>query len=584
MADRDGHERADLRRGSRARLRFAADERLVALVRRGDATAFEVLYDRHAGELLSFCGYLLGSRADAEDAIQSTFASAHTALLADDRQIDARPWLFTIARNACLSILRTRRPAAEGSLQTAREEDDPVARAEQRDDMRRLLAALGELPERQRAALVLRELHGFSHSEIATLLGVRAAQVKSYVYQARSNVISERDARDADCRAIRHQLANARGPALLKGQLRRHLRSCPDCRAYAARLSRQRRQLGILLPFTPSVALKRRALHAALGSAPHAGTHTGGVAAGGAATGGVATGGGAATGGVATGGAAAGGTATGVSFAATGAELVGGGAKALIAKLLVGVACLGAGSSAASLVGGVPVAPVRRLAATSQPPLVARQPPSARAPVAAREPSIQSAASRPAPVASPNVTGESAAARHLASQPPATAVVQTSQTAHADTAADPAASSARATGVPAGGSDEAHGKSSAGEETHGEGEQAHGKSEERAEAHGGSEQAHGKGEETHGKSEEPHGNNEAGAQAHGESEEPHGKSEEAHGNGEAGEEPHGNGEAAHGNSEAGAEVHGESEEPHGKSGAGEEAHGKGEEPHDNGAN
>ncbi|HEV3033832.1 MAG TPA: sigma-70 family RNA polymerase sigma factor [Solirubrobacteraceae bacterium] len=558
MADRDGHERAGLRGGSRARLRFAADDRLVALVRRGDATAFEVLYDRHAGELLSFCGYLLGSRADAEDAIQSTFASAHTALLADDRPIDARPWLFTIARNACLSILRTRRPIAEVSLQTARDEHDPVARAEQREDMRRLLATLGELPERQRVALVLRELHGFSHSEIATLLGVRAAQVKSYVYQARSNVISERDARDADCRAIRHQLANARGPALLEGQLRRHLRSCPDCRAYAARLSRQRRQLGILLPFTPSVALKRRALHAALGSAPHAGTHTGGVAAGGAATGGaatggVATGGGAATGGVATGGAAAGGTATGVSFAATGAELVGGGAKALIAKLLVGVACLGAGSSAASLVGGVPVAPVRRLAATSQPGLVTRQAPSApsaRGPVAAPALSIRSAAPRSAPGAGQNVTAVSTAARHLASQPPATAVVHASQTAHVDTAIDPAASSARATGVPASGGGETHGKS----------EQAHGESEERAEAHGGSEEAHGKSEEAHGISE-------AGEQTHGKSEEPHGNSEAANGNSEE----------AHGKSGAG-------EEPHGKSGTAEEPHGNSEQAHGKGAN
>jgi RNA polymerase sigma factor (sigma-70 family) len=607
MADRDRHERAGVRGGSRARLRFAADDRLVALVRRGDATAFEALYDRHADELLSFCGYLLGSRADAEDAIQSTFASAHTALLADDRPVDVRPWLFTIARNACLSILRARRPSAQVSVQTALGEHDPVVRAEQREDMSRLLTTLGELPERQRVALVLRELHGFSHSEIAALLGVRAEQVKSYVHQARSNVMSERDARDADCRAIRHQLANARGAALLKSQLRRHLRSCADCRAYAARLARQRRQLGILLPITPSAALKRRALHAALGSAQHASTHAGGVAAGGAATGGAATGvsgtGGAATGGAATGGAATvgvagGGTATGMSVAATTAELAGGGAKALIAKLLVGVACLGAGSSAATLVAGVPVAPVRRLAAASQRRSLARQPPSARAPVAA-PPSVRSAALRSAPVANPSVTGVSTAARQLPSQPLATAVVHASQAVRIDAAADPAASSARATGALAGGSEEAHGNGQEPAEAHGGGEQAHGKSEEAhgngeagAEAHGRSEEAHGNGEggaeahggseEQHGRSEEAHGNGEAGAEAHGGSEEQHGRSEEAHGGSEeahgnsgAGEEPRGNSEAVHGNSEVGAEAHGNSEEAHGSSGAGEEPHGGG---------
>jgi RNA polymerase sigma factor (sigma-70 family) len=555
MADRDRHERAGLRRGSRARLRFAADNRLVALVRRGDPTAFEILYDRHAGELLSFCGHLLGSRADAEDAIQSTFASAHRALLADDRAVDVRPWLFTIARNACLSILRARRPAAEVPAQAPRGEEDPVVRAEQREDMRQLLTTLGELPERQRVALVLRELHGFNHSEIAAVLGVRAEQVKSYVYQARSNLISERDAREADCGAVRQELANARGPALLKSQLRRHLRSCADCRAYAAELARQRRRLGILLPLTPSMALKHRALDAALGGAPHAGTHTGGAA------------GGAATAGAASGGAAAGGTATGASVAATGAELATGGAKALVAKLLVGVACLGAGSGAATLVAGIPATPARRLAATSQPRFLTSQPPSAR-PVAAPVPSKRSAAPGSAPAAGANVSGGSTAARHLASQPPATSVVQAPQSSHVDTQAGPAASSARATAVLASGSDEAHGKGSASEEPHGKSE----------EPHGGSEEPHGKSEEAHGNSEagdEPHGKS---SEAHGNGEEAHGKSEETHGNSEA---VHGKSEETHGNSEA---VHGKSEEAHGEGGSAEEPHGKSEQAHGKGGN
>ncbi|MCW3020538.1 MAG: polymerase, sigma-24 subunit, subfamily, partial [Solirubrobacterales bacterium] len=215
MADRDRQLPGSQWRGSRVRLRLAADERLVALVRRGDPAAFEALYDRHAAELLSFCRSMLASRADAEDAIQSTFTSAHRALLADDRRIDVRPWLFTIARNACLSILRARRRDGHVPGVSPRAEEDPVARAERRDEVRQLLSTIGELPERQRVALVLAELHGFGHSEIGAVLGVRAAQVKAYVYQARSNLISERDARDADCRAIRRELADARGPALL---------------------------------------------------------------------------------------------------------------------------------------------------------------------------------------------------------------------------------------------------------------------------------------------------------------------------------------------------------------------------------
>ncbi len=265
MADRD--QRTRVGPGPRVRLRFAADDRLIAWVRRGDATAFEILYDRHVRELLSFCRYMLGSQADAEDAVQSTFASAHRALLADDRAIDLRPWLFTIARNACLSTLRGRRPVSEvADAWPSRE--DPVAQVEQREDMRQVIETLQELPEAQRTALVLSELHGFSQSEIGTLLGVRPEQVKSYVYQARTNLISEREARGADCRVIREELTLARGPALLKSRLRRHLRSCPDCREYAAAVARQRHQLGILLPAAPLLALKRRALHAVLEEGP----------------------------------------------------------------------------------------------------------------------------------------------------------------------------------------------------------------------------------------------------------------------------------------------------------------------------
>ena len=95
---------------SRVRLRLAGDDRLVASVRGGDAAAFEALYDRHAAELLSFCVYMLGSRHDAEDAVQATFASAYRALNADRRAVALRPWLFAIARNDCLNILRRRRP------------------------------------------------------------------------------------------------------------------------------------------------------------------------------------------------------------------------------------------------------------------------------------------------------------------------------------------------------------------------------------------------------------------------------------------------------------------------------------------
>ena len=303
----------------RVRLRFAADDKLAALIRRGDAAAFEALYDRYAAALLSFCMYTLGSRQDAEDAVQATFASAYRSLLADERPVSPRPWLFTIARNACLSILRKRRPTAELNGEVATW-GDPVKTAELREEMRYLLTGLLELPEPQRAALVLAEVHGLSQEEIGSVLGVRTDQVKAYAYQGRSHLLSDRQARETDCREIREELAAARGAALLKGRLRRHLRACPGCRAYEEHFANQRRRLAVLLPVVPSLALKSRALEHALSSESLAG-----------------------------------GATVGGAVAAGAAELAGGGVKAVVVKVAAGMAAVGATAGVGASMLGVPV-------------------------------------------------------------------------------------------------------------------------------------------------------------------------------------------------------------------------------------
>jgi RNA polymerase sigma factor (sigma-70 family) len=261
-------------RRSRAVLRLASDKRLVALVRAGEPVAFEVLYDRHARKLLSFCRHMLASQHDGEDALQRTFASAYRALLVDERDIELRPWLFAIARNECLSIMRQRRPTGELD-DVAPATEGLSSRVEGREDLRNVLADLRELPERQRAALLLSELGGFTHAQIAEAIGARPEQIKAYVYQARSNLIAERDARERSCVEVRAQLASTRGAALLQRELRRHLRRCQGCREYSAALTRQRRTLAMVLPVTPSLALRSAVLRGALGSAHGAGASTG---------------------------------------------------------------------------------------------------------------------------------------------------------------------------------------------------------------------------------------------------------------------------------------------------------------------
>ncbi len=307
------------------------DDRLVAQIRRGNDAAFEVVYDRHHRGLLSFCRHMLGSPDEAEDAVQQTFVSAYRDITASEKPIRLKPWLYTIARNRCLSMLRSRREEAELTDIPTVGLSDAVL---EREEVRRLLADLRQLPEDQRAALVLSELGDLSHAEIADIVGCKAVQVKSLVFQARSALVANKEAADIPCHEIREQIASARGPALRRGPLRRHIRSCPACASFRDEVRRQRQLFALALPVIPSAALKSSVL-SSVGIAP---ATAGGLAAGGAAAGGTAG-----SGGIAGGAATGGGLATGVGGASGGGILAGvgavGGAKlAVIAAVAVGVA------------------------------------------------------------------------------------------------------------------------------------------------------------------------------------------------------------------------------------------------------
>jgi len=259
-------------------LRLASDDRLVALVRGGSTAAFEAAYSRHHRAILSFCGHMLGSVDEAEDAVQHTFLAAYRDLITSRKEIHLRPWLFAIARNRCYSVLRARRETPVERL------EEPITewlatQVQRRQDLRDLIADLGRLPDEQREALVLAELGALSHQQIATMLGVPRERVKGLVFQARESLLGLRAARDTDCYEIREQLSTLRGGALRRANLRRHLRECPGCRQFRRQLERQRRRLEAVLPVVPALALKDGILTATVG----AGASGGGLFAGGPA-------------------------------------------------------------------------------------------------------------------------------------------------------------------------------------------------------------------------------------------------------------------------------------------------------------
>jgi RNA polymerase sigma factor (sigma-70 family) len=248
-----------------ALLRVASDERLVELVRGGSEAAFEAIYDRHHRGMLAFCRHMLSSAEEGEDALQHTFMAAYRHLTGGDAEIQLRPWLYAIARNRCLTMLRARRERPLEECDTPATEH-LSAEAQRRQDVRDLLADVARLPEDQRAALVLAELGAVSHDEIAIVLSVPRQKVKALVFQARTSLAASRKARETPCEEIREQVANLRGGALRRTTLHRHLRECAGCRAFRDEVALQRRMLAVALPVIPTVGLKQAALGAAFGS------------------------------------------------------------------------------------------------------------------------------------------------------------------------------------------------------------------------------------------------------------------------------------------------------------------------------
>ena len=163
------------------------------------------------------------------------------------------PWLFRIVHNEAVSALRGRRPSEplDELPQTGATVEE---RAEAEAELATLRADLGALPERQRAALVLRELNGLGHREIAQALGLTPELVKQQIFQARTALMQAREGREMACADIRRALSDGDGRTLRGIRMRAHLRSCASCRRFQEDLTRRPRELAMLAPPLPAAA------------------------------------------------------------------------------------------------------------------------------------------------------------------------------------------------------------------------------------------------------------------------------------------------------------------------------------------
>ena len=330
-------------RGPTPLLRLQSDERLVALVRRGHNSAYEALVSRYNARLLAFCRHMLASKEDAEDVLQEVFAAAYNAMLADDRDINVRPWLYRIARNRSLNHLRRAQAIgvdsmdihlAEGGQSTS----DKVFK---REEFRLLVGDVQTLPETQRTALLLREIDDLSYEQISEAMETTVPAVKSLLVRARVSLAEASESRRMTCDEVRLELgAVAEGIGKVTPPVRRHVKECQRCGEFRGHLRTNNRALAAVLPVGPLLLLKKLLL-VHLGTTAAA-SHSAG-AAGGAAAGSAA--------------------ATGASGAAIGAGAVAGKAAAGLAA----AALVTAGAVEVQQVKHAPPAPRAQVSAMAAP-------------------------------------------------------------------------------------------------------------------------------------------------------------------------------------------------------------------------
>jgi RNA polymerase sigma factor (sigma-70 family) len=240
------------KRGLGRPLNLLGDERLARHVGEGDERAFNVVFARYHQQLYRYCHSMLRHDADAQDALQSTFAAALVALRRSQRDAPLRPWLFRIAHNEAVSLMRRRRPGVELSETLTPPGPSAEETVQDRARLAQLVADLQVLPERQRGALVMRELSGLSHEDVAQALGVSLGAAKQTVFEARKALQEFAEGRAMACEEIQRTLSDGDGRALRGRRMRAHLRECSVCSAFATAIPERRTALLALSPALPA--------------------------------------------------------------------------------------------------------------------------------------------------------------------------------------------------------------------------------------------------------------------------------------------------------------------------------------------
>ncbi|HTX46026.1 MAG TPA: sigma-70 family RNA polymerase sigma factor [Solirubrobacteraceae bacterium] len=229
-----------------------SEHELVAAVRRGDERAFEVLYSRYRRRIASYIYGMVGDHGRAEDITQEVFISAFRRLRKTDQPILFKPWLYEVAKNACIDEFRRARRGQEVPL----ERDDEIVGAnprlmalaptpetaiESKQKLADLRGAFRGLSESHHKVIVLRELEGLSYAQIGEQLGMSQTVVESTLFRARRRLGEEYEELISGRRCQRVRAVIDEGETLTARSLgikerrliARHLAHCQPCRRHA---------------------------------------------------------------------------------------------------------------------------------------------------------------------------------------------------------------------------------------------------------------------------------------------------------------------------------------------------------------
>ncbi len=167
---------------------------LIERIKDGDERAFETLVDLFSRQVYHFCYRFLGNEADAEEAVQEVFIRIHRSIARYEPRAKFSTWLFTIAKNVCLNMLRSRKG---GFVSLDDEEElgyreipsswgDPEKAAESRQFGSIVAEAVRNLPEGHRMAVILCKYHGMKYAEAAEIMGCTEGAVKLRIHRARA--------------------------------------------------------------------------------------------------------------------------------------------------------------------------------------------------------------------------------------------------------------------------------------------------------------------------------------------------------------------------------------------------------------